>query len=270
MFLRPIQHLAVIEIFSLRVSQLDVSCASGERDALMKKMRIRIALSLIAMAAIVSAVGEARGQGDPVYNYSLNTSSLNPASTYYLYFQLNEGTTGLTPNSVTVDGFDFGGGAALDVPASLPPSGGNPIGGVSTDGNSSTAPTTLTLDDIANAFSALGVAFTPGSDLDFRVDASNKLVEEAVNTPDEFEFAILDKNGDNLATTAPDTTDNLIELTFGYPDGSPPVADYETYSLVGASAVPLPRGGGEALLLMVLLFGWLYRRKTAAGRIAHV
>ena len=230
-------------------------------------------LGMVAAAGTSLTVAGSAQAADPMYHYTLNTSLLDPSDSYYLYFQLDQGTSGI-PNSVTVDSFSYGGGEGLDVPATLPPSGPNESGSVSTDGTTSAPPTTLTLDDTSGFFNAIGVAFNPGSTLDFTVDSTtNNLADETQFNPDEFSFAILDSLGNNLATTAPDASNNLIELTLGYPGiDSPQTADFETYDLIAksTSSVPLPLPGEMALLLTASLFGWSAWRKATSRRLAKI
>ena len=217
--------------------------------------------AVVAIGACILAGKPVRA--DVVYDYSADTSGLNPASTYYAYFQLDEGNgTPATANTITVSDFDYGGGAASDVPSTLPPADvSNPKGGVTTTGN---PPSTLALSDSSDSFSAVGVAFTPGSVLSFQIDSTNELTYVSNDSimPDEFSFAILNSSGANLATTAP-YTNNLIELSLGYSDMSNQLADYETYSLTASapSAVPLPAPAAMGgVLLAGLVVGSICRR----------
>jgi hypothetical protein len=217
---------------------------------------MKLALGIaVAAIALLSFGSSAKAQAT-IYSYSLNTSSLNPSDTYYLFFELLSGGPDGGNNFVRVS--DFNGATLGDISVTSPFSP-NPYGNVLTDGGPSTPPTFVYMDDFVTPFNyvAVEVAFIPTSDLSFSLESTN----DPSPLPDTFSFAVLDSGGNPLPSTAPDETGSLIELTMGFP------ADYETYSLV-SSTVPLPQSGEMALLLMVPVVGFSAWRKFGTRRSA--
>jgi len=126
------------------------------------------------------------------FNIVVNTGPLigNPAGPFYLDFQL----IGAGPNSLFINAFDFGGGAAVGAPTLIGNAGG-------------TLGSAVTLNDSGSFFNEFYQAFTPGSQLRFSVTTSTNLTP----TPDAFSFSILDGNLFNIPTTG--LGDSLVFLT---------------------------------------------------------
>jgi hypothetical protein len=121
---------------------------------------------------------------------TLDTSPLvgHPAGPFYIYLALTDGDGfGDTNNTVTVSGFDFGGGNAL----------GNPLlfGGAS---GSLAAGVTISDSSFLNLFYQ---QFAPGLQLSFSLGLTSN--DDLGGTPDRFTFFVLDSSGVALPTLAP-------------------------------------------------------------------
>jgi hypothetical protein len=139
------------------------------------------------------------------YHVQVDTSHLNPASTYYTEFTLSDGhVTSLgspdTNNSVYLDNFNFSGGASG---AALSPEIGNASG--------STASSVLLADGDPGGIADHAQAFSPGSSLGF--DATVMTNVDAGGIPDIFTFFLLDPSQIALSTNAPaETPDTFVRL----------------------------------------------------------
>ena len=209
---------------------------------------ICLALGIAALGRPVSAQLK--------YHVQVDTSHLNPASTYYTEFTLSDGhVTSLgspdTNNSVYLNNFTFGGGASG---AALTPEIGNASG--------STATAVLLADGNAGGVADHAQAFTPGSSLGF--DASVTTNADAGGTPDIFTFFLLDSNQIPLATNAPAQTPNA----FARLDITDPGIDVTSVTSYGNSGIPIsapdisvqtdtPEPGSMALGVCVSLCGCL-------------
>ena len=185
--------------------------------------------TFIAFALGICSVASANA----TYNITLNTAPLigNAAGPFSIDFQLigNLGTIAL------MDGFDFG--------------IGNPAGTANCNGFCSgdlTGSVQLTADP-SGFYNEFYQAFAPGASLSFTLHLSNVTVDV---TPDEFSFAILDQNLDEIPMLTGNGSFVTIDLTD--PD-SPSVSTYEndpgsgigslgtvTVTQVGSSATPEP------------------------------
>ncbi|HWA24733.1 MAG TPA: NF038129 family PEP-CTERM protein [Lacunisphaera sp.] len=165
---------------------------------------------------------------------TLNTSSLTAGGTYYVDFQLNNGSGG-AGNSAAISGFTFGGGGVFT------PTDIGLIGGAAGDLSS-----TVWLND-SSPFNEFFQAFTAGSSLSFDLRLSNN-VDAPI--PDIFGFAILDENLFNLATLSPIADQFLIvEL-----NGSS--LDFQAYAGVdGVTSPGVPESAVTAGLVAVAMAG---------------
>ena len=179
---------------------------------------------------------------------SVDTSNLL-FGTYALQFQLTNGNAAGV-NSVTLSGFNFGGGSPSGAPAL--------IGGAS--GNLSS---TVTLVDNAGFLSLFTQGFTPGSALSFTINATTNFVSGA---PDFFGMAIL-HNGSPLPTTDPSTTNQFVAISLQAPFT---VGVFGTINDPDVPFVPTPTPGGSgvpepATYLSVLpALAWLLHRSRRA------
>jgi hypothetical protein len=200
----------------------------------------RTILSLLGAAALAVAA-----QATTV---TLDTSSLIAGGTYYVDFQLNDGSaTGNGNNSAAITGFDFGGGSATgDIGL---------FGGVTGDLSSGVS---LTDTDPFNEFYQ---SFTAGSFLRFDLWLSDNFDGPV---PDIFGFALLDENLFNLGTFSLGTDQFLIVELNGAG------LTFETFA--GVDGVPAPRvpeAGSTALLVAVALLGLAgIRRRLARAPLA--
>ncbi|HWA28917.1 MAG TPA: NF038129 family PEP-CTERM protein [Lacunisphaera sp.] len=197
-------------------------------------------LSLVSVAALAVA---ARAT-----SVTLNTSALVAGGTYYVDFQLNDGSqVGNGNNAAAVFNFDFGGGGEV-VPDDI-----GLIGGASGDLSS-----TVWLND-TNPFNEFFQAFTAGSFLSFELALSNNF---GGPVPDIFGFAILDANLFNLGTFAPASDQFLtVELNGG------PLA-FQAYAGVDGTPAPqIPEGDITALLVAAALLALVgvHRRVVRAA-----
>ena len=178
-----------------------------------------LALGLVALGRPVSAQLK--------YHVQVDTSHLNPASTYYTEFTLSDGhVTSLgspdTNNIVHLNNFTFGGGASG---AGLTPEVGNASG--------STASSVLLADGDAGGIADHAQAFTPGSSLGF--DATVTTNTDAGGIPDIFTFFLLDSNQLPLATNSPAETPNA----FSRLDITDPGINLASVTSYGNSDIPI-------------------------------
>ncbi len=161
-----------------------------------------------AAAALLAAAGlillPATGRAD-VFNVTLDTSGLSSSYTYALDFSLAAGGPNMN-NTATVSGLTLGGGSAGALLA------GEPMGDVS--GDLQHLPINLFED--AGGFSDLAQQFTPGSQVQFRVDLTNN--PQPNGGQDQFTFAILylDPAGSghffNIPTDNPNFNNAFVEI----------------------------------------------------------
>lgn len=206
----------------------------------MKKLPlVNMAVALLAAASSAAAAS---------FGVTVNTSNLTTGP-FAIQFQLTNGNaTGV--NTVTIDNFNFGGGAASGVPTTSGGASGN-LG------------STVTMLDDSGFLALFTQNFTPGSQLTFNLTYSENFTGGA---PDFFGMAIL-ING----TPAPTAqgADQLIALAL---DATPTLEGWATTS---GQSIPAPTFGapfstnGEvpepstyltALVPLAILLG---RRKAA-------
>jgi hypothetical protein len=146
----------------------------------------RIILCGLALAASLLFSAPA-ARADAAFLITVNTAPLvgHPAGPFMLNFQLTDGG-GVATNTVTLSGFQFGGGSAAGSP-------------VLTGGASGSLASTVTLTD-TGFLNDFRQGFTPGGQLSFVVSLTTNV--EAGGTPDLFSFAILDQTGAELPTFA--------------------------------------------------------------------
>jgi hypothetical protein len=205
----------------------------------------------LAAACVLGAAGVARA--DNPYVFSTAGFAGNAAGPFFLDFQLFSGAA--NDNTVILSGFNFGGGAAgavytqsastsfISLPA-IEPAGGA--------GGSAASAIILTDDPTMSSsaapFNELIEAFTPGSSVSFDFNSTTNLTNSSTATPDEFSFAILDHNGDELATNAPDGV-SLLTATFNQP-----AITIDTYATsLKTTVVPLPAAAWMGLAILPLL-----------------
>ena len=181
----------------------------------------------ICLALDLAALGRP-SSAQRMFHVQLDTSSLNPASTYYTEFTLSDGhVTSLgtpdTNNSVTLSGFTFGSGASGAV---LPPDVGNASG--------STASSVLLTDGDAGGVADHAQAFTPGGILGFNATVTTNA--DAGGTPDIFTFYLLDSGLNQLSTNAPAQTANAFLRL----DITGPTVTLASVNAYGNTSVPVP------------------------------
>lgn len=154
---------------------------------------------IVAVLAGCTLLGASACQAQLTYNVSLNTVALNGLGTFFVEFQLTDGSaTGGNNNSqVVISNFSLSGGA---LGAVLPPTLGNVSGSLAPagtltlrDGPAASGP----VADFAQAFSITGAA----SLLRFDLLLTGTGVDAP--TPDKFSFLLLDSARNPLATNGP-------------------------------------------------------------------
>jgi hypothetical protein len=152
----------------------------------------KIILTILGFALTLAATAVPASAATINFNIVVNTAPLvgNPAGPFFLDFQL----IGAGPNSLFIDSFDFGGGAAVGAPMLVGNAGGSLGSGV-------------TLNDSGSFFNEFFQQFTPGNSLRFSVTTTTNLTP----TPDAFSFSILDGNLFNIPTNG--LGDSLVFLT---------------------------------------------------------
>jgi hypothetical protein len=151
-----------------------------------------------AIAAFVMACALSAGaRGDTIFDVSVDTSSLSPADTFYIDFQLNQNGALSGNNTVVISNFTFGGGGPVGAPL-LPL-----IGATSGDLSSAVTITDDPSNPMAGVVNDFTQQFTPGALLIFHVDLSNNVAADASNniSSDLLAFAIQDATNTNLPTT---------------------------------------------------------------------
>lgn len=182
----------------------------------MRTQTLLIGLGLTALLALGSV---SPTRADLVFDVTLDTSALIGGS-YFVDFQLNDGD-GVQNNTVSLSNFTFGGGSA----------GGSPVllGGAS---GSLGSGATIIDSDFLNE---LTEGFTPGSTLGFHVDLTTNLAPGA-NTPDQFSFALLDDQGNEVPTTSA----NGSFVSVNIDSSSPTVEAFGSDPAAGGPTIPMP------------------------------
>src|SRR5690349_3705250 len=182
---------------------------------------IRMVLSLFGAAALAVAA--------QAHVVTLDTSSLVGTGTYYVDFQLNDGSgVGNANNSAYITDINLGGGSIAGPVTAW--------GGVWGD-----LSTGITLTD-TEAFNEFFQAFLPGTFLSFELSLTNNLNGVV---PDMFGFAILDENLFNLPTHAPGS-DQLLTVELNGVDRV-----WQSYGTTSGIAAPsVPDAGSTALLVI--------------------
>lgn len=203
----------------------------------MKTTKLILALlGATALAVVAQAV-----------TVTLNTSSLAPG-TYYVDFQLNDGTgNGNGNNTAVINSFNFGvGGTATNDLIGA-------FGGVTGDLSS-----TVSLTD-TDPFNEFFQSFAAGSFLSFDLHLTNHPNAPA---PDIFGFAILDESLFNLGTFSVGTDQFLtVELNGG-------ALNYQAFAGVDGIAAPgVPEAGGTVLFASVALLGLAGIRRRREPRV---
>lgn len=199
---------------------------------------IRMVLSLVGAAALAVAA--------QAHVVTLDTSSLVGTGTYYVDFQLNDGSgVGNANNSAYITDINLGGGSVAGPVTAW--------GGVWGD-----LSTGITLTD-TEAFNEFFQAFLPGTFLSFELSLTNN-VNGVV--PDMFGFAILGADTFNLPTNAPGSDQFLtVEV-----NGS--AAVWQTYGSTSGIAAPgVPDAGSTALLFVAGLVGMAGVRRCTRGGV---
>lgn len=175
----------------------------------------------LGLAAVLSgALAGAPAEASFLYNFNLDTSTLTAGNTYKLDFQLNDGDLN-NNNHVFLNNFNFGTGGSLNSPLLQ--------GGASGDLSSGVM---LTDSNFLNEFTQ---DFTAGDTLGFDFLSSNAFDNsDPFAQFDEFSFALLDGNGDQIPTTSP--SGSLITANFNG-DSAPLVQPYGSDTSGGAPAL---------------------------------
>ena len=204
------------------------------------------ALPLLARVVLGMLVLSASAHATALFRVTVNTSSLIGSSSapFALDFQFNNGSI-LNNNTVTVDNFQYNGGAAVGAPTLF--------GGVTGNIGSSV------FFNNSSAFQELFQTFTPGSSLRFDVFLTQNPESP---TPDLFAFAILDKNGFNIPASG--LGDSLVLINVDNLGASPQTfSGTGAFSNVTTSSTKVPESSTCVLLLTGLpLLGLAVRRKT--------
>jgi len=206
------------------------------------------------IAAVALLLTGLPAHADLTFHVDLDTSVLlgNANAPYALFFQLNDGQgIGDANNSLTLSNFGFGGGATT--------------GGATFDGGASgTVPTGLTISD-SSFFNAVTQSFTAGTALSFDVTLSTQL--DPGGTPDEFSFAILDGNGNEISTMGFGDPLIVVDIDSSHPSiqifagtgayGAMPAP------VVGAAVSPVPEPATAGLFVAGLGMLLWHRRASA-------
>lgn len=167
---------------------------------------------------------------------SVDTSSLNTLTTYWLYFSFTDGDDPLdaTNNTATITGFGLGGGSL----------GATDPGNNGFSGSIATPLSTLMLDD---TFTTIYFQqFTPGLSLTFNVNFPSAAADSGV--ADVFAFGLTDiSQFVGLPTTANDVFGTIAYAEIN--GSNPPVQSYELSSLVPEPSMVLLFLTGAVLIV---------------------
>ena len=222
-------------------------------------------LLAVVSACLLGAAGTARAANP--YVFSTAGFAGNSDGPFFLDFQLFSGAA--NDNTVVLNSFNFGGGAPGAVytqsasTSFIPLPAVEPAGGASGSASSAIILTDdPTMSSNAAAFNEIIEVFTPGSAVSFDFNSSTNLTNSTTAAPDEFSFAILDHNGDELATNAPDGV-SLMTATFNQP-----AITIDTYTTsLTTTVVPLPSAAWMSLAILPLL-AYASRRYFSARPVA--
>jgi hypothetical protein len=188
-------------------------------------MQLRTLFLILVLAPLLPLASAQSAHADLVFHVDLNTSALSGGN-FLLDFQLNDGD-GVQNNTVTLNNFQFGGGAASGNPSLFGGASGSLGAGVSIDDSS-----------FLNEFTE---AFTAGNTLGFDVNLTTQIAPVA-NTPDLFSFAILDSQSNEIPTTGPGDSFVSVDIDSSTPQivSSPAITLSIPAPAATVTAVPEP------------------------------
>jgi hypothetical protein len=195
-------------------------------------------LCLLVCALFLGSVSV--GNAQIVFDVSLNTSPLigNGNAPFYIDFQMNDGSGANDGNNTAIlSNFQFGGGSGFGVPT---------LSG----GASGSLASTVTLTD-SSFFNEFYQPFTPGSSLQFKVILTTNLDSGPI--PDEFSFALLDKDLNEIPTTSAQGGFLIVDIDSNRPAGQT-FAATAPYTALGSPVVTFPSSVPEPGSL-AFLFG---------------
>lgn len=169
------------------------------------------------------------------FHVSVDTNGLVGSSSapFTIDFQLNDGGVP-NNNSASIAAITFGGGAATGAPTLSGGATGSLTTGVS-------------LAD-SSPFNEFDQTFTPGSTLGFDVNLTTNV--DAGPTPDQFSFAILDKNQAELGTTDPSSANTIV--TVNLDSANPTIQHYASNppTFGAVTITPIPEPATVSLMVM--------------------
>ena len=161
-------------------------------------------LKVLALLVPICMIAATASSAQQTFHISLNTALLTASSNgpFSLDFQFSDGSgVGDNNNTVVLSGFQFGAGSPLGNPTLLGAASGN-LG------------SSIMLTD-AIFFTEFYQQFLPGNTLEF--DVNTTVETDSGPVPDEFSFAILDGNLNELPTEGPANAFLLMDLNSGVP-----------------------------------------------------
>lgn len=209
-------------------------------------------LGTLFCAAVTMLAATSVCRADTIFSVSVDTTNLasKAAGPFTLDFQFNDGTQA-NNNTATITSFSFG-------------TGGAAAGSATASGDGSGNLTSGIVIHDSSAFNSLDQGFTPGSLLKFDVDLTTAV--DAGGTPDQFSFAILDKDLVELGTTDPSGANTII--TVNVDSANPTILQYQssppTFGTVTVST-PEPASLGWVVLGAVSLLARRKERPSAAS-----